>query len=826
MADFLGTLGDDVLDQARLGLADWSGTIKGLSGNDKLSGGAIHLQGGAGNDVLTGLSGSTTVNYYDAPRGVSVNLLEGSALDGWGGVDTLVNIHIVHGSGFSDTFIGSQSADNFWVGAGDIVYANSGVDTVTVWEQSVDWELRNVNAKQAQLVHKSTGKTIDLIDAEFVQFQDKTLSLLYVEKTVYQDTNPSIQPDSFMFAASKDINRDGLWDVIIGAGVAPPSPPIETPTQVLIQQQNGTFVKATIAGSVEGFIHPREIGTGDFNGDGFTDVVVVGHGYDTSPFPGETPTIYWGQAGGGFIDGSEALPQTPAFTHSVAVADVNGDKIDDLFLGNIYGREEFTPRLLLGQTNSRFIEVNLPSSIGAGALQINGNRPVASLLADVTGDGFIDLIAGGDLAVYVYPGLTTAHSLTGPFFAEKTNLPIGFFGSNNSHTVDIQTLDLNRDGRQDLLLSQTTIGYQGGRAIQVLVQNATGQWVDETTTRMHGWDASGDWIAFVNLVDLNQDGHTDLLATSTTKYFDCAFINNGKGHFYPAGSDNGVPSIKGSSLLPAQPGKVLSVVNTNTGLVSVQAIDIPTGHTGPQSTLPALAGAPGFNEQYYLHMHPEIKAAVAAGQWDSGLSAYLTLGVAAGHRGYAPGTIVWGHDGIDLVPYNGLHTAYSVMRGSADVWHLTGGSTGQTPDVLRGVERVRFSDSSLALDLSDNAGQVAKTLGAVFGKDAVHNKSFVGIGLHFVDELNYSYPDLMQLAINARLGANATNAQVVDLLYTNVVGQAPDAATRKTFTDLLDNGTFTVGGLGVLAADTELNKTNINLTGLAQTGLEYLPFGG
>jgi hypothetical protein len=84
----------------------------------------------------------------------------------------------------------------------------------------------------------------------------------------------------------------------------------------------------------------------------------------------------------------------------------------------------------------------------------------------------------------------------------------------------------------------------------------------------------------------------------------------------------------------------------------------------------------------------------------------------------------------------------------------------------------------------------------------------------------------MELAINARLGANATNAQVVDLLYTKVVGQAPDAATRKTFTDLLDNGTFTVGGLGVLAADTELNKVNINLVGLEQTGLAYLPFGG
>ena len=47
-----------------------------------------------------------------------------------------------------------------------------------------------------------------------------------------------------------------------------------------------------------------------------------------------------------------------------------------------------------------------------------------------------------------------------------------------------------------------------------------------------------------------------------------------------------------------------------------------------------------------------------------------------------------------------------------------------------------------------------------------------------------------------------------------------------TFADLLDNGTFTVGGLGVLVADTELNQTNIKLVGLAQTGLEYVPLSG
>jgi Ca2+-binding RTX toxin-like protein len=69
MADYLGTSKDDVLDQQKLGLADWSGTIRGLGGNDTLTGAAIHLQGGAGNDVLVGTVPSTTANYWDSPTG-------------------------------------------------------------------------------------------------------------------------------------------------------------------------------------------------------------------------------------------------------------------------------------------------------------------------------------------------------------------------------------------------------------------------------------------------------------------------------------------------------------------------------------------------------------------------------------------------------------------------------------------------------------------------------------------------------------------------------------------------------------------------------------
>jgi hypothetical protein len=141
--------------------------------------------------------------------------------------------------------------------------------------------------------------------------------------------------------------------------------------------------------------------------------------------------------------------------------------------------------------------------------------------------------------------------------------------------------------------------------------------------------------------------------------------------------------------------------------------------------------------------------------------------------------------------------------------------------VFKGIERVRFSDTTLALDLSGNAGTTAKILGAVFGKESVSNKNYVGIGLSFLDA-GWTYDNLAGLALDAA-GAK-TNDQIVSLLWTNVIGTKPTAADKQPLIALLENG-MSAGALAQLAADTSFNISNINLVGLAQTGIEYIPVG-
>jgi serralysin len=99
------------------------------------------------------------------------------------------------------------------------------------------------------------------------------------------------------------------------------------------------------------------------------------------------------------------------------------------------------------------------------------------------------------------------------------------------------------------------------------------------------------------------------------------------------------------------------------------------------------------------------------------------------------------------------------------------------------------------------------------------NATYVGIGLSYLDA-GTSYVDLMQLALDAA-GAT-THAGVVGLLWKNLFGSDPTAAQAAPYVDMLDTHQISTGALGVLAANLDLNLTNINFVGLQQAGIHYV----
>lgn len=173
--------------------------------------------------------------------------------------------------------------------------------------------------------------------------------------------------------------------------------------------------------------------------------------------------------------------------------------------------------------------------------------------------------------------------------------------------------------------------------------------------------------------------------------------------------------------------------------------------------------------------------------------------------------------GVDVAVYAGSRAQHAVTK-TASGWTVSGAGIG---DMLTSVERLVFADTKIAVDIAGgNAGTTAKILGAVFGAASVSNRAYVGIGLGYLDG-GLDSPDLMLLALNARLGAGFSNTAEVNLLYDNLVGVLPSTADLDYWTGAITSGQFTQTSLAVMAAEHSLNTTNINLVGLALTGIEF-----
>lgn len=188
-------------------------------------------------------------------------------------------------------------------------------------------------------------------------------------------------------------------------------------------------------------------------------------------------------------------------------------------------------------------------------------------------------------------------------------------------------------------------------------------------------------------------------------------------------------------------------------------------------------------------------------------------------RGGGGDDVLDGGEGIDTAQYTGARAGYALTP-LANGWAVADQRGSEGRDVLHGVERLQFADGRLALDLDAHAGDVARILGVVFGPASVHETAYVGIGLGLRDG-GMGYEALMQLALDARLGPDASHAAVVTLLYTNLVGSAPGADALALYTSLLDDGSYSPATLAMLAAEQDLNLANIDLAGLVQTGLAY-----
>lgn len=232
--------------------------------------------------------------------------------------------------------------------------------------------------------------------------------------------------------------------------------------------------------------------------------------------------------------------------------------------------------------------------------------------------------------------------------------------------------------------------------------------------------------------------------------------------------------------------------------------------TEDENTMTRLGGDPSSLRWFYGEFENALGSA--------GSDHIIGNALANAIDGKAGNDAIDGGAGTDLALYSANRAACTLTK-SASGWSLSSAVTGI--DTLQNVERLQFTDKSVALDLDGAAGKAVKIIGAVFGPESVANRQFVGAALKVLDS-GWSYEQLASAAVG--LTGKSSAFEVVSMLWTNVVGTAPTAAQALPIVALLEQG-MSVGQLTVLAADMPLNTANIDLVGLVQSGVEYFSQG-
>ena len=200
--------------------------------------------------------------------------------------------------------------------------------------------------------------------------------------------------------------------------------------------------------------------------------------------------------------------------------------------------------------------------------------------------------------------------------------------------------------------------------------------------------------------------------------------------------------------------------------------------------------------------------------------------------GYAGGDVIHGGDGsdhlvggmgddtldggagLDSAVFSGSKAGYTLTRTSSG---MTAASASEGTDALINIERLQFTDKTLAFDLDGNAGQTYRLYQAAF--DRVPDQGGLG---YWIDQMD-SGTGLSQVAtgfinsaeFKALYGNNPSNAEFVTLLYDNVLHRAPDAGGYDFWMNELSHG---VSREQVLTGFSESTENKVALMAFSMDG--------
>lgn len=806
---------------------DGNDTLQGGSGADSLSGGNgdDRLYGGKGADTLDGGANGTGgdwADYAGAVDNVLVDLASGIATDDFGGIDTLLNLENAYGGVHDDTLIGNDSANVLNPGGGDdIVSGGAGLDTVS-YEGATNGVKVDLRAGVA------TGAGTDQlssIEAAIGSSFNDTLIATDESTPLYGRDGDDILTggagdDTLVGGSGADTMTGGLGvDVLSYAeGNVGTGGPSLSGKGVTVNLVTGTATdnwgntdtfsgievvygsnKADVltGGNTLNGVAATE-GFEGFLGGAGNDTINGGVGFDVAMYTTSTSAVtvtLGGTAAGSAKDGMLGTDVL------INIEGVQGSDFNDILKGSDTGVfESFEGRAGNDSIDGLGGVDRASYATSPAAVTVNLSTGVAS-------DGW----GGTDTLVHIESVLGSAHndSLTGGTGNDTLEGGLGDDTLDGGAGNDLAVFSAARLGYEIKVDTTTgTVTVSGPDGIDTLRNIEALQFSDATFTLEIGSQAA----------DTLTGGDGD----------DAMYGGGGNDGLNGGGGDDELDGGEGADTMVGGAGNDTYYVD-NIGdevIESDGAVGRPNGALGVKaqdigSSIDKVVASISYTLGNFVENLQLAGGSAGLSGVGNSLDNVLA-GNAGGNmmRGLGGNDAIDGGDGIDTAGYAGPRSQYAMSKSDTG-FQVDGTAAGEGTDSLTHVERLEFADGKLALDLTGNAGEVAKILGAVFGRDFVSNQTYVGIGLNYADG-GMSYESLVQLALDARLGAGASNAAVVDLLYTNVIGVHPDAATQANYVGLLENHTYTQATLGILAADISYNLSNINLVGLEQSGLAFV----
>ncbi len=289
---------------------------------------------------------------------------------------------------------------------------------------------------------------------------------------------------------------------------------------------------------------------GDFNGDGYDDVVVGQSFWDTSPTVDNGRAYIWYgpvttadtlSSADVTIDGDTARSNDQFGSSSRFIGDLNSDGADDLLLSasKSHSDDRGTAYLFLGGSTPTSATGAYASFAVASATNYTGQSIDGG---DIDGDGLPDILVGayGRTTTAGAVGVWNNTAITGG--AEDLSLDATLLVTGEASTDNLgysaQIIgDLDGDGMQDLLLgapaaSSTT---KPGKAyvfygVNTLSGTVSASLADAVISGSNNGDRFG--FAVAGLGDTNGDGQNDFLVTAD--YADTSATNAGTAYVFTA----------------------------------------------------------------------------------------------------------------------------------------------------------------------------------------------------------------------------------------------------------------------------------------------------